>query len=167
MELNVSATLQYQLKIALVKADFVAAVELTFKALLMQTWIGATGKFIFLETECMTAGRHGRRHCAVRWLSLPISCFLLMYQGSDALEEASSVHACVDPEHNLQPRSSEQVLCSAGCKGHPWILSVLANISKDILVFLQYAFLYFCNYCGMTDFPGVWRGGGGSTRGFI
>lgn len=44
-------SLQYQMKIALVKADFVAVVELIFKALLMQTWIGATGQFILLGTE--------------------------------------------------------------------------------------------------------------------
>lgn len=51
MKFSVSATLQYQMKIALVKTDFVAVVELIFKARLIQTWIGATRQFILLGTE--------------------------------------------------------------------------------------------------------------------
>lgn len=51
-----SATVLYQIKTALVKADFsVAIVKLTFKAFLVQTGIGATRKFSLLEAGYMAA----------------------------------------------------------------------------------------------------------------
>ena len=54
MKSNVSVTLLYQIKTALVKADFsVAIMEVTFKAFLVQTGIGATRKFSLLRAGYM------------------------------------------------------------------------------------------------------------------
>lgn len=56
MKSNVSATVLYQIEMALVKADFsVAIIKLTFKAFLVQTGISATRKLSLLEAGFMAS----------------------------------------------------------------------------------------------------------------
>lgn len=49
MKSNVSATVLYQIKMPLVKADFAFIMKLTFKAFLVQTGVRVTRKFCLLE----------------------------------------------------------------------------------------------------------------------
>lgn len=55
MKSNVSATVLYQIKMPLVKADFAFIMKLTFKAFLVHTGISVARNFCVLEVGCVTS----------------------------------------------------------------------------------------------------------------
>lgn len=150
MKSNVSATVLFQIKMPLLKADFAFIMKLTFKAFLVHTGISVARKFVFWKLNawlpvCCWEALEGSLGCEMHlpaWSVIPLPHSWL--SGSDAIKELfpqmlQFVSWC---QSWTGIAAKKFTGLAEGCTSYSEILFVLKNVGWIFPIFLQYVCVY-------------------------